>query len=105
MGRPKISPNRVRKHIITVRLNDYEYDTISSIAEEMGCSKSEIIRRLIYTVSILYSELLPVEKALTIPVIGGEGKSLSSVLKPLSQLREIINKEALKRALNSHNEK
>jgi len=78
-----------RDRIIPVRFNEAEYDIISELAKEMGISKSEVIRRFIWTVRILFSSYLPLKEAL----IKARGTTLADALKPIPELMSIILKQ------------
>jgi len=81
---------------ISVRVSEIEYKMLKDASKELGVSISEVIRRLLWTVVILYSDLLPAVKALTVEVRGAGSKRLADILKPLPTLFRIILEEAEK---------
>jgi len=56
--------NHTKNHIIPIRLSDVEYEGICKAAEELGISKSEVFRRLYWTVRVLFSDKLKLKNAL-----------------------------------------
>jgi len=81
-----------RNRIIPVRFTEVEYRIISNLAKQMGISKSEVIRRLIWTVRVLFSPHLPLKKAL----MKTRGTSLVDALRPIPELWDLILTEIAK---------
>ncbi|MFQ6077434.1 MAG: ribbon-helix-helix protein, CopG family [Candidatus Bathyarchaeia archaeon] len=53
-----------RRHTMTVRVDDTELEIIESMAKDLGVSRSEVWRRLLVTVAVLYSNNLPLKDSL-----------------------------------------
>jgi len=54
----------IKNHTLTVRLNDIEFNGISEVSEKMGISKSEVVRRMFWTVRVLFSDKVLLKEAL-----------------------------------------
>ena len=79
---------------MTVRVSDIEFDGIEKASEELGVSKAEVIRRLYWTVRVLYSDKTTLRKALlNIDDIDCD-KPLSTTLRNIPELLiDMIEKE------------
>jgi len=53
-----------KNHTMTVRLNDIEFNGISDVAKKLGISKAEVLRRMFWTVRVLFSDKLSLKEAL-----------------------------------------
>lgn len=53
-----------RKHVETIRLSDAEYETIGNIAKDLGISRSEVWRKMLTHLWILYQDELSLNEAL-----------------------------------------
>ena len=53
-----------RKNVTTIRLNDDELEAVESLANRLGISQSELWRRLLITVKVLYDSKLKLRDAL-----------------------------------------
>lgn len=83
----------IKNHTITVRLNDIEFDGVSDVSTKLGISKSEVIRRLYWTVRVLYSDKTTLRKALNTDDINCD-KPLSTILRNIPELLiDMIEKE------------
>lgn len=47
MSKPRYKKSSIRENIITMRLNDFENESLIYLMEKKGLSKSEYIRKLI----------------------------------------------------------
>jgi len=81
-----------RDKVVTIRVNELEDQFIVELSKEMGVSKAEVWRRLLWTIRILFSSYLPAKKALL--KIMDEKASLGDVLKPIPELFKIFLEEA-----------
>ena len=80
-----------RKHVMTVRVDDVEKEVVESLANDLGVSVSEVWRRLLVTVAVLYSDNLLLRDALR------EIKELEGVHRVLKRDNvNIILSDALK---------
>ena len=77
-------------YIMTIRVDKHDYDDITELAEALGISKSEVWRRLLATVRILYSDYITLREALSQDVEKVLDKPLSSALKSLPELAEVV---------------
>jgi len=92
-----------RRHIMTVRVDDAEKEIIESMAADLGVSRSEVWRRLLVTVAVLYSDNLPFKDALrNMKELEGIHKvleeqnvtlTLSDALKSVPELGHILNRK------------
>jgi len=53
-----------KNHTMTVRLNDIEFNGISDVAKKLGISKAEVMRRMFWTVRVLFSNKLTLKEIL-----------------------------------------
>ena len=67
-----------RENITTIRLSDEELEAVNSLAKRMGISQSELWRRLLITVKVLYDGKLKLRDALK---EDGELKGVHKILK------------------------
>ncbi|MCK5012882.1 MAG: hypothetical protein KAS66_03600 [Candidatus Omnitrophica bacterium] len=75
-----------KNHTLTVRLNDIEFDGVSEVAEKLRISKSEVVRRLFWTVRVLFSDKLTLKEVLlNIDDVDGD-KPLSATLRNIPEL-------------------
>jgi len=91
-----------RKHIMTVRVDDVEREVIESLAKDLGVSRSEVWRRLLVTVAVIYSESLSLKDALrdikdlegVHRVLKNEGVdiALSDALKSIPELGHLLSR-------------
>jgi len=91
-----------RKHTMTVRVDDVEREVIESLARDLGVSRSEVWRRLLVTVAVIYSENLPLKDALRdIKELEGVHRilkrkkiniTLSDALKSIPELGHVLNR-------------
>jgi len=78
---------------MTIRVSDIEYDMICELSKELGVSKAEVWRRLLWTVRVLYSSYLPVNRAFkSVPDSGGR-ITLADALKPIPVLFDEVLEE------------
>lgn len=75
-----------KNHTLTVRLNDIEFDGISEVAEKLKISKSEVVRRLFWTVRVLFSDKLTLKEALLNIDDVDCDKPLSATLRNIPEL-------------------
>ena len=78
----------VKNYIVTIRLDEQEYMMVTNLSKNLNTSKSEVFRRLLWTVRILFDPSLTAKDALTSIVDNSE--SLGDILKPLPELIRII---------------
>jgi len=76
----------IKNHTLTVRLNDIEFNGISEVSKKMGISKSEVVRRMFWTVRVLFSDKVILKEALlNIDDIDSD-KPLSAALRNIPEL-------------------
>lgn len=75
-----------KNHTLTVRLNDIEFDGVSEVAEKLGISKSEVVRRLFWTVRVLFSDKLTLKEVLLNIDDVDCDKPLSATLRNIPEL-------------------
>jgi len=89
-----------RRHIITIRLDDVEKEALESLRKDMGVSMSELWRRLLVTVKVLYADNLPLTKALREDtdelkkihrILRKSNMTLSDALKPIPKLIAVVS--------------
>jgi antitoxin component of RelBE/YafQ-DinJ toxin-antitoxin module len=95
-------PELRRKHVMTVRVDDVEKEIVESMASDLGVSVSEVWRRLLVTVAVLYSNNLLLSDALReikelegvhrVLKNGGVSITLSDALKSIPELGHILNR-------------
>lgn len=75
---------------MTVRFSEDEYKDIENASEELGVSKSEIIRRFYLTIRVLFSDNLTLRDViLDLDNIDGE-KRFSTALRNIPELLNIM---------------
>jgi hypothetical protein len=87
---------------MTIRVDDIEKEIIESLAKDLGVSVSEVWRRLLVTVTVLYSDNLLLKDALReIKELEGVHRvlkqeniniTLSDALKSLPELAHIVSR-------------
>ena len=87
----------VKNHIVTIRLDDEEYEMVKELSNATGASISEVFRRLLWTTRILFSDYLPLREAFISATLDHE-PTLAELLKPLPELMRIVIREKKKRA-------
>lgn len=75
-----------KNHTLTVRLNDIEFDGVSEVAKKLGISKSEVVRRLFWTVRVLFSDKLTLKEVLLNIDDVDCDKPLSATLRNIPEL-------------------
>lgn len=75
-----------KNHTLTVRLNDIEFDGVSEVAEKLRISKSEVVRRLFWTVRVLFSDKLTLKEVLLNIDDVDCDKPLSATLRNIPEL-------------------
>lgn len=83
--------DRRKKHIITVRLDEFELSMVEDMADQLGVDMSEAIRRSLYVYRVLYDRNLKVKDAI-IPFPDPD-QPLYEVLKPIPELAHKIGLE------------
>jgi hypothetical protein len=87
---------------MTIRVDDVEFEVLESMAKDLGVSKSEVWRRLLVTVAVLYSDNLLLRDALqNVRELEGVHRvlqeqnvtlSLSAALKSIPELGHVLNR-------------
>ena len=75
-----------KNHTLTVRLNDIEFDGVSEVAKKLEISKSEVVRRLFWTVRVLFSDKLTLKEVLLNIDDVDCDKPLSATLRNIPEL-------------------
>lgn len=86
-----------RNYVNTIRLNRTEHEMIEEIAKELDVSKSEVWRRLFWTVRTIFSSYLPAQEALSDVELDEHEPSLADMLKPVPELMDVVLKEMERR--------
>lgn len=87
----------LKNHTLTVRFSDVEFEGITTAAEELGVSKSEVVRRFYWTIRVLYSDKITLREALLNLDDVNCDKPLSTTLRNIPELLiEIIEKDGIK---------
>ena len=90
-----------RRHVETIRLSDEEREIIENFARELDVSKSEVWRRMLAHLWILYQEELSLDDALkdtdelvrVHEVLKGTNIPLYKALKSVPELVEILRRK------------
>lgn len=90
-----------RKHIETIRLSDAEHEIIGNFAKELGISRSEVWRRMLTHLWVLYQEDLTLDEALkdtdelagVHKVLKGVNMPLYKALKSVPELIELMKRK------------
>jgi len=90
-----------RRNIETIRLSDAEREIIENFARELGVSRSEVWRRMLTHLWVLYQEDLTLDEALTNTdelakvheVLKGTNIPLYKALKSVPELIEILRRK------------
>ena len=86
-----------RNYVHTLRLNRTEHEMIEEVAKELHTSKSEVWRRLLWTVRTIFSSYLPAREALSDVVLDEHEPTLADMLKPVPKLIDVVLKEMERR--------
>jgi len=90
-----------RRNIETIRLSDAEREIIENFARELGVSRSEVWRRMLTHLWVLYQEDLTLDEALrntdelaeVHEVLKGTNIPLYKALKSVPELIEILRRK------------
>jgi len=90
-----------RRNVETIRLSDAEREIIENFARELGVSRSEVWRRMLTHLWVLYQEDLTLDEALTNTdelakvheVLKGTNIPLYKALKSVPELIEILRRK------------
>lgn len=80
----------VKNYVVTIRLDAVEMEMLEQLRKELGgIAKSEVFRRLLWNIRILFDPDLPAREAL-MNYTGSDEPSLSDLLRPFPELIAII---------------
>lgn len=82
--------NRRKKHTITFKVDEYEMMIVDELSKEFKEDRSEVVRRALWTIRILYDPALCLKDAL---IEQDLDKPLCDVLKPLPELAHQLGLE------------
>lgn len=83
----------VKNNAIPVRFDDIEYDSIVKLSKDIGISKAEVIRRMFWTVRVLFSNQISLKDFMkNVDDIDGN-MPLADALKNIPELINIIIKK------------
>lgn len=83
--------DRRKRHSVTFKVDDVEYQIIKDIAEAFGVPMGEAVRRALWVFRVLYAEDLTVRDALYDTF--DPDAPLSKALKPIPELSHLLNLE------------
>jgi len=86
---------RKKRHTVTLKVDDYEYEIIKDIAESFESTKGEAVRRALWVFRVLYDRNLRVKDALKPSAFEGDigDKALFEILKPIPELSAVLGLE------------
>jgi len=90
-----------RTHVETIRLSDEEREVIETFAKELGVSRSEVWRRMLTHLWMLYQEDLSLDDALkdidelagVHKILKGTNMPLYKALKSVPELVELLRRK------------
>jgi len=92
------------KHNVNFKVGDEELREIERMAEEWDCSRSEVWRRLLYTIRVLYSSDLMLSDVLQVNdetkeihklLAQGHDMPLYEAMRPVPELDRILKAKAV----------
>lgn len=79
-----------KNHVIPVRLDDIEYESISKLSKDINISKAEVIRRMYWTVRVLFSNQISLNELMkNVDEINGN-LPLADALRNIPELINIM---------------
>ena len=80
----------IKNHVIPIRLDDIEYESITQLSKDINISKAEVIRRMFWTVRVLFSNNISLKELIKdVDKIDGS-LPLADALKNIPELIDII---------------
>lgn len=84
-----------KDHVLNVRFDDIEYDNIKQLSEDISISKAEVVRRMFWTVRVLFSNQISLKEFVkNVDDIDGN-MPLSDALKNMPELVDMMVKKTL----------
>jgi len=95
MGSSFAWPDRRKKHLVGVKLDEQEMFELERRAEDLGISCPELLRRMFWTSTVLYDPELTLDKAFNQDMgsVIMETTPLCDILKPLPELASLLGIE------------
>ena len=79
-----------KHHAIPVRFDDIEYDNITQLSEDLGISKAEVVRRMFWTVRVLFSNQISLKEFVkNVDDVDGD-MPLADALKNMPELVDMM---------------
>lgn len=92
-----------KNHIIPVRFDDIEYENITQLSEDIKISKAEVIRRMFWTVRVLFSNQISLKEFMkNVDEIDGN-LPLSDALKNIPELIDMMVKKTFDEETDKNN--
>lgn len=86
--------DRRKKYLVGVKLDAQELFALERRAKEIGISKPELLRRMMWTATVLYDPKLTMNRAFLPDLAELDGDTpLADVLRPIPELASIIGIE------------
>ncbi len=94
-------PGTKRRNIVTIKVDDYELKAMDFYAKQLGASRAEFVRSLLFMMDTLYSEDLKLKNAVNphkVTITKGGNLKLYEALKPIPALMHEIRRPWLREA-------
>jgi len=82
-----------KNHVIPIRLDDIEYDNITQLSKDIGISKAEVVRRMFWTVRVLFSNQISLKEFMKNVDGIDENLPLADALRNIPELIDMMIKK------------